>query len=213
MATSPAVMTYDSLVNDILNYSERPDDTRLADQAPSLVSLAESECAADLKILGNELVVVSTFTPANPVIAKPAFWRRTVSLTVRKANAERASVFKRPYEYIRNFWPNPALVEDPPRFYADYNYNNFIVAPTPATALQFELIYNARLDPLSSANQVNWLTANAPQLLLYSCMYHTSLFLKNFDKATNWREQYTTALGSLTLEDKQRVSDRTTQED
>lgn len=213
MATSPAVMTFDSLSADVYNYSERPNDTALREQIPSLIMLAESECAADLKILGNELVVVSAFSPTNPVIAKPAFWRKNVSLTVRLANGERRSLFKRPYEYLRNFWPNPGLTEDPPRFYADYNYNNFFVAPTPATALQFELIYNARLDPLSSANQVNWLTANAPQLLLYSCMYHTSLYLKNFDKADNWKAQYTAALASLTAEDQQRVADRTTQED
>lgn len=213
MATSPAVMTYESLASDIQNYSERPNDSRLVEQIPSLVALAESECAADLKILGNELVVVSTLTPGNPVIAKPAFWRRTVSLTVRRANGERVSLFKRPYEYLRNFWPNPGEQEDPPRFYAEYNYNNFFIAPTPGTALQFELVYNARLDPLSTANQVNWLTANAPQVLLYSCMYHTSLFLKNFDKAANWKEQYNAALGALTFEDKQRDKDRTTQDD
>jgi hypothetical protein len=205
---SPAVMTYATLVADIKTYCERPNDAQLAAQIPRLILLAESECASDLKVLGNELVAQSTMTTGDPVIAKPDFWRDTVSLMITVPGVGRRELPKRLYEYLRNFWPDQAAV-DVPRFYAEYNSANFLIAPTPAADYAFELIYHARLEPLSDSTQSNWFTGNTPQLLLYSCMYHASLYLKNFGKAAQWRGSYETALAMLTKEDARRTFDRT----
>jgi hypothetical protein len=206
-----AVMTYDTLAASIPNYSERANDASLIAQIPELVMLAENELAADLKVLGTEIVVESTMTAGEPVIEKPTYWRQTVSLTVTVPGRGRVTLHKRVYEYLRNFWPDDTIT-DVPRFYAEYNINNFLIAPTPAAAYTFELVYNARLDPLSADNQTNWLTANAPQLLLYCSMYHASLFLKNFDKAAEWRGRYDAGLAAFRMEDGMRVMDRSTME-
>lgn len=203
-----AVMTYASLSDDILGYSERPADARLIDQIPRIILMAESECASDLKVLGNELVVTGTMNAGNPVVEKPSYWRSTTSMTLVTAAGERKPLKKRAYEYLRNYWPDQTQ-QDEPSFYADYNYNNILVAPTPNAAFEFELIYHARLDPLSESNQTNWTTQTAPQLLLYCAMYHASLFLKNFDKAVVWKGSYDAALNSLGREDARRSVDRT----
>jgi hypothetical protein len=206
-----AVMTYTSLVEDLKTYSERPDDAALNAQIPKLVLLTESELAADLRVLGNELVVTSALSVGDASISKPSYWRRTTSFAITVPGQGRQDLFKRPYEYVRNFWPDAALT-GVPRFYAEYNYSNFLVAPTPDLPYVFELIYFARLDPLSADNQVNWFTANAPQLLLFNGMHHVSLFLKNFDKADIWKTRYREAIDSLKMEDGARVYDRTTVE-
>lgn len=206
MATSPAAMTYSSLAESILGYSERRNDATLADEVPRLVLLAESECASDLKVIGNDLVVTSSTSAGNGVIEKPAYWRRTISLAITTATG-RKELFKRTYEYLNNYWPVRAQLGEP-KFYAEYNAKNFLIVPTPISAYDFELIYSARLDPLSDSNEVNWLTENAPQLLLYAAMYHTSLFLKNFDKADAWKLQYVAALKSLQVENAERSYDR-----
>lgn len=207
---APAVMTYTTLTTDIRTYSERPDDESLLAQIPQLILLTETEAAADLRILGTELVVASTLSPGAPTVAKPAFWRTTRSFTVQLPGGRR-TLHKRVLEYVDNFWPDRTET-DPPRFYAEYNAANFLVAPTPDAAYPFELVYTARLDPLSSSNEVNWLTANAPQIMLYGAMYHTSLFLKNFAKATMWRDRYDNAVAALTLENAVRKQDRSTEE-
>jgi hypothetical protein len=206
-----AVMTYTSLVVDLKTYSERPDDAALAEQIPKLVLLTESELAADLRVLGNELVVTAALSVGAASLVKPSYWRRTTSFGILVPGQGRKDLFKRPYEYLRNFWPDAAQT-GVPRFYAEYNYNNFLVAPTPDLAYTFELVYFARLDPLSEDNQTNWFTANAPQLLLFNGMHHVSLFLKNFDKADVWKMRYKEAIDSLKMEDGARVYDRTTVE-
>lgn len=205
------VMTYDSLVGDIKKYSERPNDEALAAQIPSIILLAENELATDLKVLGSEIVAESTLTNGQETLEKPKYWRRTTSLTIDIPTTGQKTLEKRTYEFLRNFWPIVSQ-KGVPRFYAEYDFNNFIVAPTPDANYAFELVYSARLDPLSDANQENWFTTNAPQLLLYSCMYHTSLFLKNFDKAREWRASYDTSVAGFKLEDSTRSYDRSTVE-
>ena len=56
--TVAAVMTYDSLVEDIQSYLERTDQATL-DKIPQFIMLAEQIIAADLKFLGNLQVVTS----------------------------------------------------------------------------------------------------------------------------------------------------------
>ena len=81
MATPAAVMTYDSLTTDITQYLER-NDAAVVNQIPSFIMLAEFEIAEQIKTLGQQQVVESTMTIGEPVIPKPARWRKTVSMNV-----------------------------------------------------------------------------------------------------------------------------------
>ena len=206
--TDSTYMDYFALVANIKSYSERPNDAGLAAQIPQIILLAENELAADLRLLGNELVVVAAMNTGDATVEKPTYWRATTSFSIT-VGSRRVQLLKRTYEFLRNFWPDATAV-DVPRYYSEYNAANFLVAPTPDAAYPLELLYFARLDPLTEENTFNWFTTNAPQVLLYGCMYHTSLFLKNFEKAGFWKEQYGIALASLGREDAQRSTDRAT---
>lgn len=204
-----ANLTYNSLVSDIQTYSERPNDAALLLQVPRLVMLAENRVATDLKTDGTSKVVTGVFTVNDSTLPKPAFWRDTISFLVTRANGERFNLWPRAYEYCRNFWPNPTKTGEP-RFYADYDFDHFFLAGTPAAALEFELNYHARQDPLDAANQTNWLTVGAPQLLFYASMLEAQLFLKNDDKIATWGNMYKDSLEGLGKEDSGRREDATT---
>lgn len=203
-----AVMTYSSLVADLKVYCERVNDDAFDAQIPRLVMLAENRVATDLKTEGVQAVVTGAL-PLADNMAKPAYWRDTVSFLVTRANGKKFNLLPRSYEYARQYWPNAALTGEP-RFYADYNFDNFLIVPTPAAALNFELCYHARLDPLDDAHQTNWMTANAPQLLWYAAMVEAQTFLKNEDKMAMWGGLYNDSLGGLKQEDSGRSEDRTT---
>ena len=79
--TVAAVMTYDSLVEDISSYLERT-DTATLEKIPQFIMLAEQVIAAELKFLGNLTVATSNMVTGEPVIDKPARWRKTVSMTI-----------------------------------------------------------------------------------------------------------------------------------
>ena len=201
------VMTYDSLVDDVSTYLERTDQATL-DKIPTFIMLAEQILATEIKFLGNLTVAESTMTTSDPVIQKPARWRKTVSLNVTVAG-QKYPVFLRKYEYLREYWPDATQTEVP-KFYCDYDYDHWLVAPTPADDYAYEVLYYERVQPLDSSNQTNWFTQNAPQALLYGTLLQAMPFLKNDERIPMWQAQYNQVVQTLKIEDISRVGDRQT---
>ena len=203
--TTASVMTYDSLVENVQSYLERT-DTATLDKIPLFIMLAEQIIASQIKFLGNLTVQASTMTLNANVIDKPARWHKTVSMNITVAG-KRQPVLLRKYEYLREYWPNPTT-NGIPKFYCDYDYTHWMVAPTPDDDYVFEVLYYERLQPLDSSNQVNWFTIYAPQALLYGTLLQAMPFLKNDDRVPLWQAMYQQSMDILVAEDKLRVADR-----
>lgn len=203
--TAAYVMTYDNLVTDIAQYLERTDAATLA-KIPTFIGLTEQKIATQLKILGNLTVQASTFIQGANIIDKPARWHKTVSFNITVAGRRRP-VLLRAYEYLREYWPDPTQ-EDVPKFFADYDYTHWMIAPTPDAAYNFEILYYERIQPLDSSNQTNWFTIYAPQALLYGSLVEASMFLKNYDKAGAYGQQFETIMQTMVVENKLRIADR-----
>lgn len=203
--TTASVMTYDSLVNNIQTYLERTDATTIQN-IPLFIMLAEQTIASELKFLGNLTVNTSAMVAGQNIIQKPARWHKTVSMNVTVAG-EKQPVLLRKYEYLREYWPNESLT-DVPKFYADYDYFHWLVAPTPDVAYTFEVLYYERVQPLDSTNQTNWFTIYAPQALLYGSLLQAMPFLKNDARVQMWQAMYQAVMTTLKAEDVQRIGDR-----
>jgi len=203
--TTAVVMTYDSLVLDIQQYLERIDAATLA-KIPLFIMLCEQKLAADIKFLGNLTVNASTMTIGANVIDKPARWRKTVSMNITVAG-ERQPVLLRKYEYLREYWPN-ATTTEVPKFYCDYDYTHWLVAPTPALAYDFEVLYYERVQPLDSTNQTNWFTQYSPQAMLYGSLLQAMPYLKNDARLPMWKAEYDEIVRVLKGEDLTRIGDR-----
>lgn len=203
-----AQMTYDSLVSDVMSYLERSDAQTLA-KVPTFILLAESIISDELKILGQQQAVIANMTIGDPILQKPARWRKTTSMNIIVAG-ERFPILLRKYEYLRNYWPDQAL-QGTPKYYADYNFNNWLIAPTPDAAYQFEVLYYEKVQPLDATNQVNFWTENAPQAMLYGTLLQAMPFLKNDPRIQLWQALYDRAVQTLKLENDTRVTDRQTQ--
>lgn len=213
-------MTYTSLFSDLQNYLERgtPNDSLVFQQLPELINFGERRCARELKVLGFIVPAVFTLQAGLAVYAKPDRWRQTVSMNVSASpvgTSVRQPIFPRVYEYIRAYWPDDTQtlttvygVPGPPKFYADYNYQNWIMAPTPDAAYPAEVLYYEEPALLGPANQSNWLTQYAPRLLLYACMIETQLFIKKDSSAA--QALYDREAAVLNGEDTDKILDRTT---
>ena len=191
MATA-SVMTYTTLVENIQSYLER-DDTATVEKIPLFIMLAEQIIASQIKFLGNLTV-------------KPARWHKTVSMNVTVSGSKQP-VYLRKYEYLREYWPDAAATSVP-LYYADYDYTNWLVAPTPTAAYAFEVLYYERIQPLDSTNQTNWFTIYAPQALLYGSLLQAMPFVKNDERMGMWQANYDQIMQTLKAEDVQRIGDR-----
>lgn len=191
---------------DLRRYLERgftaESDAIVYDQLPRLVTLAERRIARELKIEGFIQPVTTILQPGVAVYMKPDRWRDTVSMTV-----DNVSIFARSYEYLRSYWPDEAST-DTPLYYADYDYQHWLLAPTPATAQTLEILYYQQPPLLGDDVQTNWLTQYAPDLLLYAALLEATPFLKNDERIQTWQGMYDRAASAINNEDLKRIIDR-----
>lgn len=200
------VMTYESLLVDVRRYLERgftaESDQIVYEQLPRLVTIAQRRIARELKIQGFIRPVQTGLQVGVAVYAKPDRWRDTISMTVNGS-----PIFARSYEYLRNYWPNEAQTAAP-QFYADYDFQHWLITPTPNTAGVLEVMYYEQPALLGDDLQTNWLTEYAPDLLIYATLLEATPFLKNDDRIPVWQTLYDRAAQALTGEDMKRIMDR-----
>jgi hypothetical protein len=210
MATA---MTFTSLKQDVQRYLERGDtlasDPIVFEQIPRLINLAERRIARELKIQGFINVVTAQLSAGNPVIDKPDRWRDTVSMFIGTgaSNNSRTALFTRSYDYLRSYWPD-ATETAQPVFYSDYDYNHWLVAPTPDADYPIEILYYQLPPLLDEEAQTNWLTENAPEILLYATLLEATPFLKNDERIPVWQNMYDRAAAMLNGEDLAKILDR-----
>lgn len=198
-----AAMTYDSLIEDVQVYAERT-DSPFVDQIPRFLMLTENRLAAEVRGLGVQKYVTGSINTAT--LAKPERWRETISFNVTSATG-RIFLQNRSYDYCRAY--NPTDATGVPRFYADYEYEHYLICPTPNQSYNFELAYYERPEPLSASNQTSWFTQYAPQLLLYGCLLEAQPFLKRPERIQEFQALFDRALQALAQESTRRVtSDR-----
>jgi len=204
-------LNYSSLLEDVRRYIERGSaaDSTVYAQLPRLINQAERAIATALKIQGFISVVTSELTIGTSVYDKPDRWRSTVSMSyaVGSATEQRKQLFTRSYEYCRAYWPNAALTGTP-KFYADYDYNHWLIVPTPAIDLPWEIVYYEIPALLGDDNQTNWLTDFAPNLLLYRTLLECAPFLGSDDRIGTWQGFYTEQLSGISEQDVRRIVDR-----
>ena len=200
--TNAYVQTYDNLVADVINYMER-NDAQFVAQIPSLIYLAEQSLAAEIKTLQQLTVVEVTVDAGQFVLSKPALWKKTVSM-----KADGQPILKRSQDYLAQFTAEGSA--GTVLYYAEYDYDNFMLAPTPAEDTTIELTYFGLVQPLSEANQENLLTREIPQALLFGTLLQAQGYLKAIDKLPVWKQYYTDAIAAIRAEDKGRNIDRNT---
>lgn len=206
-------MTYNSLVSLVTSYLDRTDSSTL-DRIPDFIGLAESRISNDSKNLGFVQYVTGSFVATESVIAKPARWNRTMSFRFGTGTPQNFSnqLYLRSYDYCRLFWPDDTLT-DVPVYYADYDYNHWLIVPTPDDSYPYEIAYLQSPEPLTAVNQTNWLTNYAPHLILYATLLEAAPYLKNDDRISVWQDRYDRALAGIEKEDAERKVDRASNRD
>jgi hypothetical protein len=203
-------MTYNSLLDDLRAYLERGTavDETVFDQLPSLINLAERQLANSVKLLGFVSVVTDTMTIGQSVIPKPDRWRDTISINFGVgATQVRTQLFLRSYEYIRTFHPDEDLTGQP-KFYAEYDYFNWLIGPSADFAYPFEVNYWELPALLDAANQTNWTTDFAPNAILHGALLQATPFLKNDERIAVWQGIYDRDVMILEAQDVKRIIDR-----
>lgn len=123
------------------------------------------------------------------------------------SNDSYTPILLRSFEYARSFWPNQALT-NPPKFYADYGYYNWLISPTPDQSYPFVLGYLETPQVIDATYQSNYLTEFMPEVLLKAVLLEAMLDLKNDERIPVVEAEYVKAISSWNAKDKLRKIDR-----
>lgn len=178
----------------------------LVAKIPIFISLAERKVSRVLKAQLAQVAVTNTLTSSNPVVVKPERWVETISFTIETDDGI-VVLKERSRETIQSMYP--ILTDtDVPKYYAEWQENYYYIGPTPDSAYPFELMMYQQPEPLGEIQQTNYLTENAPDLLLYSTLLEAEGYLKNDDRLPVWKAARDEILQNYGVLDVRRQSDR-----
>ena len=211
----PTYMNFTSLTADIQNYLERgasaTTDTTVFNQIPRLINAAERKIIQFMKLQGEiEPLSDPSGLPAGvSVITKPDRWRQTISMNYGTGSNSniRTQIYPRSYEYCRTYWPDDSQLA-PPKFYADYDLNHWLIVPTPDLTYPFEVLSYMQPQLLDSSNTTNFFTNYTPNLLLYGALLEAEPFLRNDPRIQVWQQYWDREAQSLNGQDLQKILDR-----
>ena len=101
--------------------------------------------------------------------------------------------------FVQSFNPNNSTT-GAPRYYAQFDINNFVLGPTPDSNYNVELHYFYRPASLTagSGSGTTWLSKNASVSLLYGSLIEAYTFMKGEgDLVQNYTQRFTEALSRV----------------
>ena len=190
-------ITYTNFLTQVRNYTEVSSSVlsdTLLDQFIRNTELAIAGAVDydDLRKFSN-----STFTASNRALSLPGDLKYLRAVKITDGGTE-VFLEKRDQTFIAEF--NPTGSQGQPKYYANYNDKNILVAPTPASALavQIQYIKNA---PHFDSSTTTMLSDQYENLLLYGVLVECFSYLKGPQDMYNlYKTRYDTELQAFALE-------------
>ena len=169
--------TLTTLTASVQEWTQNDESTFVA-EIPFFIKNAEERIfkVVDLEYFRKNATGV--MTSGNKFLQKPSDWLANFSLSFVNSSSENVFLLQKDVNYLQEFHPNPSSTGTP-RFYASFDVNNFIVAPTPNSNFTVEVHYYYRPASLTTDDSGStWISTNAPDALLYATLIEAYTFMK-----------------------------------
>lgn len=193
-------MTYSELVSTIRSYAEL-DSNALPDSIiNTFILLTENKILRDIDLEVFRQSSVGSLTANNRFLTMPTDILTHRYMLIRDTNGDDSFLDFRDVSFVKEYWQDPTQTGFP-KYYAVWNQSTFIVAPTPAASYQLELGYIRKPAQLSSSNPTTWLSLNAPEAMLYGCLYQAYSYTKGpLELIGYFTNSYKEAMAALGIE-------------
>jgi len=149
--------TYTQLKTAIEDYSEN-NETSFLKNLPVFIRLTEERILKNIQLNVFRKNVVGAMSESNQYLSVPSDFLAPFSLSYTDGNSDINFVDLKDPEFIQSYTPNPATT-GAPRYYAQYDFDNFILAPTPNSSYSSELHYFYRPKSLTESSYTLTLTS------------------------------------------------------
>jgi hypothetical protein len=170
--------TYAQLKQAIQDYTDNT-ETTFVNNLPLFIRAAEERILKGVQLQFFRRNQAANVTSGNKYLACPSDFLAPYSLGFTKANGDKEFLLFKDVNFVQEFNPDAADTGEP-RYYAQFDIDNFILAPTPNANYEIELHYFYRPVSLTAGAEsgTTWLSINAELTLLYGALVEAYIYMK-----------------------------------
>jgi hypothetical protein len=169
--------TYDELKQSIQDYTEN-DETTFVNNLPLFIRLAEERILKSIQLNLFQKNAGGTMSTGNKFLASPVDFLAPFSLSIEVSGAKEFLLFK-DMDFVQTYTPD-ATTTGQPKYYAQFDVDNFIVAPTPDAnyVVEIQYLYRPASLTIGAGSGTSWLSENAEITLLYASLIEAYTYMK-----------------------------------
>ena len=189
--------TFATLKTAIQDYTDNS-ETVFVNNINSFIKAAEEKIFKSIDLDIFRKTAPSAFTNADPFVTTPADYLASFSFQIT-ASGNESFLLQKDVNYIREHTP-ASTTTGVPKYYARFDEDNFIVAPTPNSNYAFQLNYYHRPASITAGADggTTWMSTNVPFALLYGSLVEAYTFMKGeSDLLQLYTARFTEAMSRL----------------
>ena len=199
--------TLTNLQDDIRNYTEVDDSVLSNTILTTIIKNAENRIYRDADSDDNRFYATSNLQSGSRYVTIPSDLRSIRYVQIKDSTVTPNVQYfleKKETSYMATFYDTPSTAEGLPKYYANWDANFWIVAPTPNANYEITLAYVKQPDTLTSgvpSTSGTYLSNKYQDLLLYAALVEAYGYLKGpIDMLQYYEASYKRALASYSIE-------------
>ena len=166
-----------TLTTAIQDYTDNS-ETTFVNNIPNFVKAAEEKILKSVDLDYFRKNVTSALTASDAFLTVPTDYLASFSLQITTSGSE-SFLLQKDVNFLREYTP-ASTTTGLPKYYARFDEDNFILAPTPNSNYTIQLNYFYRPASLTAGSDsgTTWVSTNAPFALLYGSLVEAYTFMK-----------------------------------
>jgi len=194
-------MNYSELLDNVRNYTEVDSNVLSNSIINVFITNVENKVDRAIDSDSQRRYATTTCTANNAfldVSGPEGGFRFARALQLIKSNDERVWLQQVDTTFIDEYAVERSTTDTnytgQPKYWANWDATNLILAPTPDQVYTIEMWYNETPERISNTNTTTFLSNNAPEVLLYGTIAEAYSFLKNPQDMQLYEAKFTSAL-------------------
>lgn len=196
--------TLTNLQDDIRDYTEVDSTVFSTGVLNTMIKNAENRIYRDSDSDDNRFYATSNLVIGNRYVTVPSDLRFIRYIQVKDSSGNQVFLEKRDTSFMSEYYNTPATQSGLPKYYANWDAENWVVAPTPDSTYEVTMAYTKQPTSLtdSSVSSTGTYVSNKYQdLLLYAALVEAYGYLKGpADMLQYYEGSYRRALQSYSIE-------------
>ena len=196
--------TLTNLQDDIRSYTEVDSSVLTTGILNTIIKNVENQIYREADSDDNRFYATSNLAAGSRYVTIPSDLRFIRYVQLTDSNGEQTFLEKRDTSFMAEYYNTPGTASGIPKYYANWDANYWVVAPTPNSTNLITLAYTKQPDSITTSpgdTQGTYTSNKYQDLLLYGCLAETYGYLKGPpDMLQYYQGLYKNSLQSYAIE-------------